>query len=162
MDKDQLREFITNVLLQAEAQDSLVKPGTLCSEAAVELLMMTAAQETKLGRYIKQINGPALGIFQIEPKTYWDLHKNYLAYRMVYRKLVNYYESAWQPIEFDLMGNLPFQIIAARVIYKRDDAPLPDANDIKGMAQYYKRVWNTSAGKATPDEAEKHYRKYAI
>ena len=45
MEPDQLRELISDVL----------KAMKMYSEAAVELLMLTAAQETHCGRYIKQV-----------------------------------------------------------------------------------------------------------
>lgn len=61
MDKKQLRELVTHVL----------KKYDLYSADAVELLMLTAATESNLGCYIKQVGGgPALGIFQCEPNTY--------------------------------------------------------------------------------------------
>ena len=45
----------------------------LYSEAAVELLMGTAASESALGFNLVQVNGPALGIFQMEPTTHDDV-----------------------------------------------------------------------------------------
>jgi hypothetical protein len=54
----QLRSLIEETLRALE-------PEVPYSEPAVELLMMTAAAESALGRYIKQIGGPARGIFQI-------------------------------------------------------------------------------------------------
>lgn len=61
MDKAQLRGLITHVL----------KKYDLYSVDAVELLMLTAATESNLGYYLKQVGGgPALGIFQCEPNTY--------------------------------------------------------------------------------------------
>ena len=52
----------------------------LVSQEAENLLMGTAAQESALGEYIRQLgNGPALGIFQMEPETFDDIVRNYLA-----------------------------------------------------------------------------------
>jgi hypothetical protein len=45
----------------------------LASLNAIQLLMGTAAQESHLGTYLKQINGPALGVFQMEPNTEIDI-----------------------------------------------------------------------------------------
>ena len=58
MDPKQLKELIERVLRKVN----------LYSDAAVDLLMLTAAQESACGKYIRQLgNGPALGIFQMEP-----------------------------------------------------------------------------------------------
>lgn len=49
------------------------------SDEAVDLLMLTAAQESEMGRYLYQLgNGPARGIFQMEPATHRCLYENYL------------------------------------------------------------------------------------
>lgn len=59
MDKRQLRNLIRRVLIGIGGY----------SEEAENLLMGTAAQESALGEYIRQLgNGPALGIFQMEPR----------------------------------------------------------------------------------------------
>ena len=68
INKDQFRDLIRRTL----------KDITLYSEDAVDLLMMTAAAESNLGEYLRQINGPALGAFQMEPGTHDDIWKNYL------------------------------------------------------------------------------------
>ena len=53
----------------------------LWSEAAENLLLGTAAQESLLGTYLKQNgNGPALGIYQMEPNTHKDIWIHYLNY----------------------------------------------------------------------------------
>jgi len=72
MNKDHLRELISRVLEQLD----------LYSRDAVELLMLTAAAESNLGEYLRQVGrGPALGIFQMEPSTETDIWYNYLRYR---------------------------------------------------------------------------------
>ena len=46
-----------------------------------ELLMMTAAHESLLGRYLQQKAVPALGLYGMEPATFSDIFINYLNYR---------------------------------------------------------------------------------
>ena len=49
------------------------------SASARKLLHYTAACESNCGEYIKQFpSGPALGIFQMEVNTYYDLWDNYI------------------------------------------------------------------------------------
>lgn len=165
MDKDQLRDLITRVL---KAINDVVP----FSQDAVELLMLTASQESNLGQYIKQINGPALGIFQMEPTTEQDLWFNFLNYRPALRQRISRFltlEGSLPDLEInlpdqvlDLEFNLAYQIVMARLQYFRMPEPLPDMNQPKKMAEYYKQNYNTYSGKATVEEAEKKYKNLAI
>jgi len=47
-----------------------------------------------------------------------------------------------------------------RLHYRRVNAPLPKANDIQGMADYWKAHYNTVKGKGTPSEFVTHYNQY--
>ena len=68
IDNKQLRECIIKPTL-----DSL----QMYSQAAEELLVFTCACESLGGTYLKQVKGPALGIYQMEPATYQDIWENY-------------------------------------------------------------------------------------
>lgn len=150
----QLRRLITDVL----------KSVNLYSMDAVELLMLTSAQESHCGTYIEQINGPALGIFQMEPGTEWDVWFNVLKYKKKLKKKVNSFliqhEYNSRLHNLNLRANLPYQIIMARMLYLRFSEPLPIHTDVLGMAKYYKKYWNTELGKATVQEAVNNYLKY--
>ena len=53
----------------------------LDSVAAQELLLGTAVQESRI-TYLRQLgNGPALGLFQMEPATHNDIWDNFLEYK---------------------------------------------------------------------------------
>lgn len=149
IDKDQLRELITDVLLEAN----------LHSPAAVELLMLTAAVESNLGTYIKQIEGPALGIFQMEPATEKDLWKNYLEYKDKTADTIRRYDTAAKD---DLRWNLGYAILMTRVHYLRIKEPLPPADDVHALALYWKRHYNTPLGKGTVDKAIDKYNEYCV
>ena len=71
---NQYREVIIDTLQKFEQLG-----GAKFSTDAVELLMMIAAHESLMGKYIKQVNGPALGLFQMEPVTHDDLYKNFIS-----------------------------------------------------------------------------------
>ena len=47
------------------------------------------------------------------------------------------------------MSNIALQAVFCRLKYKRDKYPLPKSNDLKGQAEYWKRVYNTHLGKGT-------------
>lgn len=151
MDKDQLRDLITRVLEEAG----------LYSESAVELLMLTAATESKLGYYIKQIRGPALGIFQMEPRTHDDIWDNYLHYKQELTYIISDYTST-RGEHFDLESNLAYQILMSRIHYLRVPDPLPDADDVEGLAAYWKDHYNTYLGAGTVEKAIAMYNTYAV
>ena len=54
---------------------------------AETLLLGTAKAESGL-IYLKQLKGPALGLYQNEPKTHKDTWDNYLKYKPELAKLV--------------------------------------------------------------------------
>jgi len=155
IDKDQLRKLVTDVLIVMR----------LYSKNAVELLMLTAAQESHCGTYLEQINGPAQGIFQMEPNTHSDIYANYLKYKPELRTKLHRLMATYGPnLGFDLnmRGNIIYQIAMARVFYLRFPEPLPSHLDVDALAKYYKKYWNTELGKATVMEAKNNYMRFAV
>jgi len=153
----QLRGLIADVLYAMESIAQ--KPGILSHEA-IELLMLTAAQESHCGAYIKQVRGPALGIFQMEPATCEDLFMNYLRFQPDTQKAVDHFITEGVDFKMQMMGNIPMQIVFARAQYRRFPERIP--SNSKDIARYYKKYWNTEKGKATVEEALRNYDKYAF
>jgi len=156
MDPLQLEKFIIRVL----------KTMGKYSPEAVDLLMVTAAQESHCGEYIYQLGrGPARGIFQMEPSTLDDIFTNYLAYRPELARMVEQFQS--QDLDFDLEGNLLFQVAIARVHYMRVPAAIPKRlipvqEYIQALAEYWKKYWNTKEGAGTVVEAVDNYKRYVV
>jgi len=155
INSEQLRELIIIPTLR------YLEPEITYSEAAVELLMMTCAHESRLGTYIAQVGGPALGIYQMEPATEDDIWTNFLEYK---HELSNKIDAltcdlVYSPCQ-ELSSNLVFATAMARVHYYRDKEALPDVEDIEGLARYAKRVYNTKAGKADWRDYETAYLAY--
>lgn len=111
---------------------------------AEKLLLMTAVHESGGFRWKKQIKGPALSWYQIEPRTLEDLYKNWLAYRVGKKMLLDRY--GYDDTKEALMDDV-FATAAARLIYARVAEPIPDNE--AGMARYWKTYWNTTRGKGT-------------
>lgn len=131
------------------------------SESAVNLLLGTCAQESHCGTWIKQINGPALGIYQMESPTYWDLNL-YLKTRqsnLLERGLAQCGLTETPPASA-LVYNLRFATFMARAHYFRRPEPLPAPDDIEGLGQYWKKFYNTEKGKGTVDEFVENYHKF--
>jgi len=144
-----LRDLIINVLTDVG----------LYSEDTEELLMLTAAVESNLGHYLNQNGGgPARGIFQMEPTTEQDIFDNYLVYNPSLLKKVREYQGLFP--EKEMVYNLAYQIIMARIHYLRVPERLPSTDDIEGVADYWKRYYNTYKGKGTVEKAVKKYITY--
>ena len=144
MNPQQLRDYIIRPVVGE-------LPGE--SENAVELLMLTAAVESNLGYYVRQVRGPALGIYQMEPATYADIWDIYLFRKPVIVEVVR----KWGRTANDMIGCLYFATAMARIHYLRKPEPLPDKDDVLGMAQYWKDHYNTHLGRGTTEKAAEAY-----
>jgi hypothetical protein len=156
----QFRGFISTVL---ETFGNLANSNSFYSEAAVELLMLTAAQETHLGKYLKQVRGPALGVYQMEPNTYNDIWQNFICYR---QSLLDALRRMWGASGVDwqlrMQGDLVYQTVMSRIFYMRVPEALPAKDEPMALAYYWKKYYNTKYGKGTPEEAYKNYNKYCF
>jgi len=113
----------------------------LYSVAASQLLLGTLAIESLFGKYLRQrskyefdINKHGLGIFQIEKNTFNWLKRKYLHRFPIIAGM------SFEQLEYDLRAS----IIFARLRYLVVREPLPAANDIKSMAEYWKKYYNAS------------------
>ncbi len=133
----------------------------LYSPEAVILMLGTACVESQCGEYLQQVpSGPALGIFQIEMATYEDLIKNYLDFRPDLKARVMALYCEGMSTKQNLTCNLLFQAAVCRLIYLRVSEKIP--NDLVGMANYWKKYYNTSKGKGTPEKFIEAYERYIV
>lgn len=146
-----------------QLHDHIIKPAHLYmgghyeSKDANFLSLCTAAIESHCGEYIKQLNGPALGVWQMEPATHSDIWLNcdkiqeptngqgcVLAHRT--RALM---VSPDNDGDSDLIVSPMYACVMARLKYSMDSAPLPSRHDIRAVYDYYKRIYNTPLGAST-------------
>ncbi|MAH46405.1 hypothetical protein CMI37_11275 [Candidatus Pacearchaeota archaeon] len=161
IDVDQFRAYIVKPVL--DRMDAW-------SPAAEALVIGTALQESDL-RYVRQLgNGPALGVCQMECATYRDTWVNFLRYRPKLVEAIQDYSSS-TPKAFEIINggkftfpapqqlawNLALSVSMCRVHYLRVPAALPEADDIQGLARYWKRYYNTPAGRGTAAEWMESY-----
>ena len=124
---------------------------------AEELVMGTGAQESAF-TYIEQIGGPALGLFQMEPATHDDIWQNSLKYRTpLAAAMHDMFGPACGNAEH-LKWNMGYAAAMCRIHYLRAKGALPDPDDIKGMAAYWKQHYNTVLGAGTESEFMHNYR----
>lgn len=157
-------------IIAKDVIDLIIRPALtgigLYSEGAVQLLAGTCAQESGMGKYLKQTAGPALGAFQIEPKTHYDIHSNYLRYHADLASLIykvsgmEWHNIGTIPWDDHLTYNLRYAACIARIIYYRSSKAIPAFDDIKSQAEYWKSIYNTIAGKGDCAAYLTNYTKY--
>ena len=121
----------------------------LWSRSAEELVLGTAIVESGL-TYLKQHGeGPALGLWQVEPATHEDLYTNYLHYRQDLGMALAELRAAGASMDDNLAANLLYGVAVCRLIYYRRPEPFPEAGDIEGQAAFWKQHYNTPFGAGT-------------
>jgi hypothetical protein len=145
------------VFLTTIVRPTLIAVGA-ASDAAEMLLMGTAAQESNLV-YTKQIGGPALGYFQMEPATYDDCWTNYLHFRPDLAARVRAVRTAPGTASADdLVTDHVYAAAMARVRYMRVAAPIPA--DPRLIAAYWKQHYNTPLGAGTVEDFIGNWNRY--
>lgn len=136
------------------------------SMQAHQLLLGTAAVESDFGHYLRQVsidnnpNNDALGFFQMEPDTERDIWKNYLRYRPILRMRVLKVTGVGRSRPDQLLTNIKYMIVMARLKYRRVKEPLPELNDLHGQANYWKRYYNASEYGCTVEQYKHKFRQY--
>jgi len=117
------------------------------SKDAVMLLLFTAQVESGL-KYLHQVKGPALGLWQMEKATHDDLHNNFLTTGMK-SEIKTYCNMDLDPVADDMVNNLSYACLMARAHYRRFAEPLPSYKMPVKMFKYYKKYYNTQRGATT-------------
>lgn len=121
---------------------TLTEMGAI-SQEAVDAIEMIVAHESGGGRYLRQLNGPALGVIQMEPRTHdsiWDncdTIKKYAAKLGIKRNVTS------------LVWDLRYNVFMARCMLLMDPRPLP--TDLIKLSKYLKDYYNTAGGAAKVD-----------
>jgi hypothetical protein len=131
--------------------ESTLTKINLNSPSAVNLLLGTAAVESKFGEYEHQIHGPALGPFQMEPATF-----NYL---------VGLFGKEFPTIvgrkAEEMMKDLELAIIMCRLKYRSIKLPLPpDPNNVLSLGIYWKNFYNSPKGAGTVKKFTDAYKEF--
>lgn len=164
MNKTQVREFIIRKTLQ-----DLDIPW-MWSANAEELLMGTAAQESGLFTYVRQVGcsddstNPmgGYGPFQMENATYMDIYNRMIKDKPLEETIVAGLGLRAFPGVGRLMTDLALAVIMCRLKYLSIEEKLPVAANIPAMAAYWKKYYNTPEGKGTEQEFIDNYNRYVI
>jgi hypothetical protein len=152
IDSDQLRNLIIKPSLE---------PLGLLTNDSEELLFAICCHESHKGSYVKQVNGCALGIYQMEPDTYYDIFDNFLKYKSNLKSRVfNFLNIKNEPNANELITNMKLATIMARIFFLRNPEKIPPYNNINEIANYWKKYYNTAAGKGDQDKFISDYRRF--
>lgn len=128
-------------------------------DAAEELLLGTAIQESNLTHRTQLGGGPGLGLYQMEPATHDDIWNNYLKYRPELAANVSALLTSQDKLH-NLQHNDAYATAMSRVHYSRISSPLPAAGDFSGQASYWKAHYNTPLGKGTTSQYMSNWKLY--
>jgi hypothetical protein len=109
---------------------------------------------------MKQLgSGPAVGFFQMEPRTHDDIWKNYLRAKpdLAQRVAQLSHVVNAQSMSTDLL----YAAAMCRVHYLRVPHRLPAEGDIQGQARYWKLFYNTNYGSGTEEEYLEVWESYS-
>ncbi len=128
-----------------------------------QLIMGTIAQESDMGRYIKQTVGPARGICQMEPRTHDDLVKTYIFTNPLRHGLYCALLGGDDNFTADrLIWDLRYSVALCRAHYQRIRMPIPPADNWTSIAAYYKQYYNSPLGKATAEQFLSNVDKHGL
>jgi hypothetical protein len=131
------------------------------NESWENLLLLTCATESDMGRFLVQRTGPALGIYQMEPATEHDLFENFLRFKTELRHKVTQLLPDLEVVH-PLIGNLPYATAMAYCQYARFKPVLPVPTDWPALAALYKKRYNTPAGKGSVEKALTDSRRHGL
>ncbi|ACI52185.1 conserved hypothetical protein [Gluconacetobacter diazotrophicus PA1 5] len=117
--------------------------------------LMTGIGNAETGyRTRRQVDGPALGFWQVEPATHDDLWRNWLAYRPALAEVARTYLPAQFEDRLDaqalVLSDRYAACIAALVFY-RSPVPLPARGNARAQCAAWKQAYNTAAGAGAVD-----------
>lgn len=108
--------------------------------------------------------GPAFGLWQMEGPTHADHYRNFLVYDPELKRkvlaLATHHTTDF-PDPAEMVFNLVYASAMCRVDYRRAQSALPAWDDARGMAEYWKRFYNSGDGKGTVEKALPHF-EFAI
>ena len=159
LDPREVRDLIVRPTLEI-----LQLPNPLVSE---RLIMGTAAQESGFG-HIKQVGGPALGLWQMEPATFNDLFYGFLrsskqaSLRLRLQNFILDGAESLRRIEpaDQLKGNLYFSAAMCRIHYYAKPFTMPVNASAAELATIWKRWYNSMLGAGTEVQFIANYAKY--
>ena len=142
------RDFIRKVLTECNVS---------FDEHKVNQIIGTAIIESNVTNVKQQGGGPALGYFQMEPRTREDILTNYIGYHPLMMKQLSKAVGSLSCSDKEFMLNPALQVVFCWLHYRRYKAW---GENVWMYAVNWKRKYNTMKGKGKSSEYVKRYLKY--
>lgn len=146
--------------LKSAIKSVLSKCNMTINEDIINMLIGTACVESNCGEYLYQLNGPAYGIFQMEPNTAKDIINNFINNKPQLKYCHDMLYLKGLTLEENLCYNIAYQIFMCRVFYLRFKEKIPSTLD--EQAKYWKKYYNTYLGKGTIEQYKLKWSKYNV
>jgi len=149
--------------------DPTLKKLDMYSPAASNLMIGTALQESLLMFLRQKGGGPGTGLYQMEPRWHREFWERYvwprgrmadLFYPIV--RVRDLSPDVMDYLDRKLETDLEYQTAIARMYYWQFPEPLPAADDISGLARYWKQYWNTERGAGRTEQFIHRYITYIV
>jgi len=142
-----------NITGLRQIRDYIVRPTLeeigYYSKSAERLIIGTGLAESGF-KYVRQLHkGPARSWYQMELATHDDIWRNFLKFKKQVESGVEHLLVPGLTRAQQLHGNAYYATAMCRVHYLRVPARLPDADDLNGLAEYWKKYYNTVLGAGT-------------
>lgn len=126
---------------------------------AEELLLGTAAKESRLGKFLFQIGGgPGRGLMQVEAETELDIWRFLRKpFRDAFLRRFVGVTGVTGPDKDAIIWNPVYSIALARCRYMYVADTIPPARNIIGQARYWDRYYNCNPNYGTPAEYIESY-----
>lgn len=158
VDKEKMQSTIEGVLYRMPIASNSI------NQNVVKFLQETAAVESNYGIFMKQVGGPARGIYQMEPKTYSELTEFLKTNaKDVYESVKGFYIED-QSLEWNMTNNIPYNTaMAVAYLWRIHGVNYERMCDTKfKRAMLYKLTWNTMKGKSTLKKYYKDTAEYNV
>ena len=91
-----------------------------------------------------------------------DHYENYLNFRPDLANLISNIQFQKVHAKDELILNMTFAVVMARLVYRRSPDPLPGIGDGRGMAKMWKKVYNTEKGSGREEDFIRLWEKERI
>ena len=132
--------------------DIAAKEQSFLSAAAVNILLGTIAVESNFNWVRQTSGGPGRGFFQIEPDTAQDVLDRTKKFELSAWHIIQEFKSTLS-VNDALVSDISFQCAIARMKYYLIPVKLPDADNLKGLADYWKVYYQAGGDAGLPASA---------
>jgi len=129
---------------------------------ARSLLLTIGIVESEFEALEQYGGGPALGFFQMEPRTHDDNWASWLAFRPHRVNALLNATGVQRPDSIQMVRNLPYAVAMARIWLWRRRFVVPRYDDSAALARIWKNEYNTERGAGRKEKFIRKFQKHGI